>query len=114
MRRPIILATAAAIALAATPAVSLGGGQGAAKDCGSIVVTTAKPSWIRTYSTWKLSSFAPTTGKLISCSTVKQVANTYLSTGKASGYTVMAFKGLKGRNLYKGDPSAKIGFQLFQ
>jgi hypothetical protein len=113
MRRPLILAIAA-LALAATPAVVLAGGQGAAKDCGSIVVTTAKPSWIRTYSTWKLNDFAPTTGKLISCSTVKQVANTYLSTGKASGYTVMAFKGLKGRNLYKGDPSAKIGFQLFQ
>jgi hypothetical protein len=113
MRRSVILATAA-LALAATPAVTLAGGQGAAKDCGSIVVTTAKPSWIRTYSTWKLNSFAPTTGKLISCSTVKQVANNYLSTGKASGYTVMAFKGLKGRNLYKGDPSAKIGFQLFQ
>jgi len=113
MRRPLILATAV-LSLAATPAVVLAGGQGAAKDCGSIVVTTAKPSWIRTYSTWKLSSFAPTTGKLISCSTVKSVANNYLNTGKASGYTVMAFKGLKGRNLYKGDPSAKIGFQLFQ
>ena len=113
MRRSVILATAA-LALAATPALTLAGGQGAAKDCGSIVVTTAKPSWIRTYSTWKLSSFAPTTGKLISCSTVKSVANSYLNTGKASGYTVMAFKGLKGRNFYKGDPSAKIGFQLFQ
>jgi len=113
MRRPLILATAA-LALAATPALTLAGGQGAAKDCGSIVVTTAKPSWIRTYSTWKLSSFAPTTGKLISCSMVKSVANNYLNTGKASGYTVMAFKGLKGRNFYKGDPSAKIGFQLFQ
>ena len=113
MRRSIILATAA-LALAATPAVTFAGGQGAAKDCGSIVVTTAKPSWIRTYSTWKLNDFAPTTGKLISCSTVKQVANNYLSTGKASGYTVMSFKGLKGRNFYKGDPSAKVGFQLYQ
>jgi len=113
MRRNVIIATAA-LALAATPAVVLGGAQGSARDCGSIVLTNAKPAWIRAYSTWKLSDFAPTKGALIPCATVTKVANTYLRTGKAPGYTVVAFKGLKGRNFYKGAPSAKVGFQLFQ
>lgn len=104
----------AAIAVAATPAIALAGGQGVAKDCGSIVVTTAKPTWLRTASTWQLSAFAPGKSQLLPCSTVTKVANRYLSTGKASGYLVLGFTGLTGRNLYKGSDAKKIGFQIYQ
>lgn len=112
MRKTII--AVAAIAVAATPAIALAGAQGAAKDCGSIVVTTAKPTWLRTASTWHLNAFAPSKSQLLPCSTVTKVANTYISTGKASGYVVVAFKGLTGRNLYKSSAASKIGFQLYQ
>ena len=57
---------------------------------------------------------APSKSQLLSCSTVTKVANTYLSTGKASGYVVVAPKGLTGRNLYKSSASTKTGFQIYQ
>lgn len=112
MRRTIIVVVT--IAMAASPAIAIAGAQGAAKDCGIIVVTTAKPTWLRTASTWHLNAFAPSKSQLLPCSTVTKVANTYLSTGKASGYVVTAPKGLTGRNLYKGSAASKTGFQIYQ
>lgn|GEM_PF-938130 len=106
---------ATVVALAITPTLALAGGQGVARSCRTIAITTAKPALgFPTTGNWYLSSFAPSKKQLIPCATVKRVANRYVTTGKHPGYVVKGFTGLVGRNLYKKGTAAKVGFQIYR
>jgi hypothetical protein len=110
------IAMASAVALlAAIPSAAFAGGQGVAMSCGKMEVTTPHPELgIAKTGTWFLNDFAPTKKQLISCRTVRQVATTYLATGKHPGYVVKGFNGLTGRNFYKGRQSTGVGFQIYR
>ncbi len=103
------------VALAITPTLALAGGQGVARSCGTITITTAKSALgFPTTGNWYLSSFAPSKKQLIPCATVKRVANSYVATGKHPDYVVKGFTGLVGRNLYKRGTATKVGFQIYR
>ncbi len=103
------------VALAITPTLALAGGQGVARSCGTITITTAKSALgFPTTGNWYLSSFAPSKKQLIPCATVKRVANSYVATGKHPGYVVKGFTGLVGRNFYKRGTATKVGFQIYR
>ncbi len=104
-----------AVAAVAAPSMALAGAQGVARSCGKIEIATAKPALgFAQPGTWFLNDFAPAKAKLIPCATVRVVARRYIATGKHPGYVVRKFKGLTGRNFYKGNVAADIGFQVYR
>ncbi len=106
---------ATVVALAITPTLALAGGQGVARSCGTIAITTEKPALgFPTAGDWYLNSFAPSKKQLIPCATVKRVAIMYVATGKHPGYVVKRFTGLIGRNLYKNATATKVGFRIYR
>jgi hypothetical protein len=110
----IALASAAALVLA-IPTAAFAGGQGVAMSCGKIEVTTPHPELgMAKTGTWFLNDFAPTKKQLIKCAVVRKAATAYLTSGAHKGYVVKSFKGLTGRNFYKGAPSANVGFQIYR
>lgn len=111
MRRAVILV--GALAIAALPATALAGGQGVARDCGTITITPANAKiGFPKAGPYNLNSFAPTRARLIPCSTVRTTAARYVKTHRAAGYTIKGYPNVTGRSFLKPNTNGKVGFQV--